>query len=489
MVEKLLNYLNMVKVYSELRSVSWFHGPKLEHTLAVVVIVGTLSVYTVFFVLGRRWRRMFEVERVEYWKAPKKERITELLKDIWEPKRMSALYGLAYFTNGYVRTAFSLWMPIFLLDTIGVSTIEAALFIGLMYFSWSWKMFMGIVSDGVPLRWRGRDYRRKPWFVVSGSLYVLGALIMSTKNLETVPVWTVTFPAVVAVLTAGAFYDMAADSYALDVTPPEYHARVLGGISTAGQSIGSALACVLPPLILKIGGFNLVLTMAALTGLTSFLFLTVNEPGLEHERVFSRRAVAFTFTERTVPIAALLMFARQFTPQKIVAPLGGMFTFAVKKVIGARPEMVGMLGLAATLTGLPGAILGGYTADKWGHKKMFIVSSMAFIGAGILWTTLEQASAVWFLIVAVLSSFIERFWTGTILTLMADATPLAIPSTVYQMYMSFVWIGNIPASVLMGFLLGFSLPLTATVTSALTCVVLLLGIIIKPYEAGKATKM
>ena len=127
MVEKLLNYLDMVKVYLELRSVSWFPGPKMEYMFAVIVLVSTLSVYMVFFVLGRRWRRKFEIERVEYWKAPKKERITELVKDVWEPKRMSVLYGLAYFTNGYVRTAFSLWMPIFLLDTIGMSTIDGSL--------------------------------------------------------------------------------------------------------------------------------------------------------------------------------------------------------------------------------------------------------------------------------------------------------------------------------------------------------------------------
>ena len=238
--------------------------------------------------------------------------------------------------------------------------------------------------------------------------------------------WTVTFPAVVAILTAGAFYDLAADSYALDVTPPEYHARVLGGISTAGQSIGSAMACVLPPLILAVGGYDLVLTVAGLTGLTSFLFLTAREPDLEHERVFSRRAVAFTFTERTVLVAALVMLARPFTLQKITAPLGGMFTFTVREVVSAEPGMVGTLGLAATLAGLPGSILGGFTADRWGHKRMFVASSIAFAGAGILWTTLSRGAVAWFLAVAMVSSFLERLWTGTGLALMADATPLAL---------------------------------------------------------------
>jgi hypothetical protein len=62
-------------------------------------------------------------------------------------------------------------------------------------------------------------------------------------------------------------------------------------------------------------------------------------------------------------------------------------------------------------------------------------------------------------------------------------------STVYQMYMSWNWIGNIPASILIGYLLGYSLAATALVTSSLTVVVLLLGIFIKPYEAGKASRV
>ena len=72
---------------------------------------------------------------------------------------------------------------------------------------------------------------------------------------------------------------------------------------------------------------------------------------------------------------------------------------------------------------------------------------------------------------------------------MADATPLAMSSTVYQMYMSWSWIGNIPASILIGYLLGISLSTTVLVLSSASVVVLLLGLYVKPYEAGKASKV
>jgi len=402
----------------------------------------------------------------------------------WEPRKVTLLYGVSYFSNGFVRTTFSLWVPIFLLDVVGISTLEASFFVGLMYVSWSWKMFIGLVADIFPIKWEDKYYKRMPWFVVTGVLYLLGIIIMVISDFETAPVWRVLFPAVVSIITAGAFYDMAADSFAIDVTPPEYHARVIGGASTSGQSLGSALATILPLWILNIGGYKMVFTLA---GLTVFLFLTATEPEVQKERSFSRKAIAFTFTEKTVVLAALLMFSRSFTVMKIIAPLGGMFSFTIREVVGADVSLVSTLGLAATLAGLPGSLLGGNFADRFGHKKSFIVASIAFASAGLLWTTLRPGAVTWFVIVAMISSFMERFWTGTVFALMADATPLALSSTVYQMYMSFSWIGNIPSSILIGYLLEFSITTTALVTSSLIFVTLLLGYFLKPYEAGKAS--
>jgi MFS family permease len=469
--------------------IQWFQALSFNYKLGIAVFTFTASAYLILFLLGRKWRREFEAEGITYWESSKELRMEELMTPTWEPKKVAFLYGVSYFSNGFVRTTFSLWVPIFLLEVVGVTTLEASLFVGLMYVSWSWKMFIGLVADIFPIKWHGKYYKRMPWFVVTGTLYLLGIIIMILSDFETAPVWKVLFPAVVSIITAGAFYDMAADSYTIDVTPPEYHARIIGGASTSGQSLGSALATILPIWLLNIGGYKLVFTLAGLTGLTSFLFLTAKEPEVQEERSFSKKAVAFTFTEVTVILAALLMFTRAFTVMKITAPLGGMFSFTIREVVGADVGLVSTLGLAATLAGLPGSLLGGNTADRFGHKKTFIIASLIFAGAGLLWTTLQPGAVTWFIIVAMISSFMERFWTGTVFALMADATPLALSSTVYQMYMSFSWIGNIPSSILIGYLLEFSLRTTALVTSSLIILTLILGYFLKPYEAGKASKV
>ena len=462
-------------------------GLSLNYKLGMAVFTFTVSAYGVLFYLGRRWRKEFTAKGTTYWSAPKESRIQELMNDVWEPKKITLLYGISYFANGFVRTTFSLWVPIFLLDEVGISTAEASLFVGLMYISWSWKMFVGLVADIFPIKWGDRQYKRKPWFAVTGVLYLLGIIIMIISNIENAPVWTVLFPAVVSIITAGAFYDMAADSFVIDVTPPEYHARVIGAASTAGQSIGSALATILPLWLLNIGGYKMVFALAGATGLTSFLFLSVKEPPVEKERSLTREAIAFTFTELTVVVAMLIMFSRSFTVMKITAPLGGMFSFTIREIVGADISLVSTLGLVATLAGLPGSWVGGITSDRYGHKRAFIIASIAFMGAGFLWTTIAPGAVIWFIVVAMISAFFERFWTSTIFAIMADSTPLAMSSTVYQMYMSWSWIGNIPGSVMIGYLLDLGLRTTALVTSSLMIVPLVLGLMIKPFEAGKAS--
>jgi MFS family permease len=467
--------------------IGWILGLNFNYKLGITVFIFTSTAYLILFLLGRKWRKEFESAGITYWESSKELRMEELMTPTWETKKVTLLYGVSYFSNGFVRTTFSLWVPIFLLDVVGISTLEASLFVGLMYVSWSWKMFIGLVADIFPIKWKEKYYKRMPWFVVTGILYSMGIIIMILSNFETAPVWKVLFPAVVSIITAGAFYDMAADSFAIDVTPPEYHARVIGCASTSGQSLGSALATILPLWLLNIGGYKLVFTLAGLTGLTSFLFLTATEPEVQKERTFSKKAIAFTFTERTVVLAALIMFSRSFTVMKIIAPLGGMFSFTIREVVGADIGLVSTLGLAATLAGLPGSLFGGNVADRFGHKKSFLIASVSFACAGLLWTTLRPGAIIWFVIVAMISSFMERLWTGTVFALMADATPLALSSTVYQMYMSFSWIGNIPSSILIGYLLELSIATTALVTSALIFITLTLGYFLKPYEAGKAS--
>lgn len=423
-----------------------------------------------------------------YWTAPKEKRVSDLINAVWQPRLIASLYGLAYFVNGYTRVVFSIWIPFFLFQERGLGTVDVALFVGLIYVSWSWKMFIGILIDAFPIRFRGRLYRRLPWFLTAGLLYLAGALIFLFFDPTIMPVWTTFLPTILLVTTAGAFLDIAADSYAVDTTPPEWHGRVLGTASRLGRVIGGSLASLIPPILLNIGGYRWVFLTASMLGVLSFISLIQKEPPLEKERLFSREAIAFTFTEKTVIIGCLTMLAYSFSLRPIASSLGGMFVFIVKEVVGVSPELVGRISLLTLLSGIPASIIGGWASDRWGHKKVCIVSSITLGASGLLWLNLKEGMIIWFIISATIIGFFYTINLASLLALMGDITPLALSSTVYQMYMSFVWIGNIPVSVVVGYLLTVNLPLCLGLMIFFTLSMSVFANWIKPFEVAKAVK-
>jgi len=461
-----------------------------EQILALLLFCCTVVAYLTLFILGRRWRRAFTAKGVGYWNAPKIERIKELTNSLWRPKLIALFYALAYFANGYTKITFSIWASLYLLQIRGISTFEAALFLGLVYVSWQWKMFIGMLSDAVPIRFRGKAYRRHPWFIAAGALSFLAMIGFLSSNFTEMSIWTQFFPLALAMTTASALFDIAADSYALDVTPPEWHARVLGGANTVGMALGGVTASVLSPLFIAWGGYQLVFISGGLVGLLAFTFLILQEPALERERVFTKEVIAFTFTEKTVLIAALLMIGAAIGIRRISNPTGGMFSLILNEVItNITPTLAGNIAMITLLAGIPASVIGSWAADKWGHRRLYWISGIVLMASGYLWVTLERGMATWFVILAILSNFLERINAGGRMALMGDATPLALSATVFQMYMSFSWIGNIPASLIIGILLPWNIPLLFAVLASFMIIPLVLSRYLTPYEAGKASNV
>lgn len=461
-----------------------------EQVLVILIFTCTTATYLIFLVLGRKWRKDFERKGIRYWKAPKEQRIKEIMHDVWQPKLITVFYGLAYFTNGYMKIAFSMWAPLFLLQIRGIDTFQVALFLGLVYTPWQWKMFFGLASDGLPLKFRGKLYRRHHWFLLAGLFSTVSSLGFLFVNLHELPIWTGFFPMVFLVVTAGAIFDMVADAYALDVTPPEFHARVLGGVNTVGMALGGATAALLPPVLLPIGGYQLVFFTSGFTGIFAFLFLLLKEPPLEQERKLNKQAIAFTFTEKTVLIASLLMLSQSMGTARLSNPTGGMFALTMNEIVGSfTPEQAGTVALVVLLSGIPSSLIGGWAADRFGHKRVYFITGVVFAAAGFLWTSLRAGMVTWFIFLAMLTNFLQRLNAGGRMALMGDSTPLALSGTVFQMYMSFSWIGNVPASIIIGTLLPVNVSLLMAILAAFTFIPLLLARLLTPYNVGKATSI
>jgi MFS family permease len=164
-----------------------------------------------------------------------------------------------------------------------------------------------------------------------------------------------------------------------------------------------------------------------------------------------------------------------------------MFAFILKEIVGASPELVGRISLVTLLSGFPASIIGGWASDKWGHKRVLVASSIVLGASGLLWINLREGMVYWFTVSAIIINFFYTLNFASLLALMADITPLALSSTVYQMYMSFIWIGNIPVSVVVGYLISSNLQLCLVLMIFFTLVMALIARGIEPYEIGKAT--
>ena len=214
----------------------------------------------------------------------------------------------------------------------------------------------------------------------------------------------------------------------------------------------------------------------------------LKEPKLERERIFSKRAIAFTFSEKSIYIASIVAFGFALGPRAFSSPIGGMFSLFAEKVLGGSIELFSGISLIGVLAGIPGALIGGWASDKWGHRRMHTVSLGVFALVGFLWITLGMIS-VWWVILIVVTNFLLNFYRAALYGLVSDITPLGLSSTVLQMIFSFIWIGGFVAAPIMGILLSVSPLLCVTVFSSLSLIGLLSGILVKPYEAGKATKV
>jgi hypothetical protein len=120
---------------------------------------------------------------------------------------------------------------------------------------------------------------------------------------------------------------------------------------------------------------------------------------------------------------------------------------------------------------------------------VFFITGVAFAVAGFLWISLRPGMVMWFIFLAMLTNFLQRLNAGGRMALMGDSTPLALSGTVFQMYMSFSWIGNVPASIIIGLLLPVNIPLLMGTLAIFTFIPLLLARFLTPYEVGKATSI
>jgi MFS transporter, DHA1 family, multidrug resistance protein len=325
-------------------------------------------------------------------------------------------------------------MPLFLPD-LGVTTETGIdLWSGILNGSTSF-----VAAFASPLWGRLADsYGRKPMLIRSScAIAVFTALMGMSLN-----VWQ--FFAARALMGVFAGFSSTAMALVASQVPERRLGYALGWLST-GQLIGSLVGPVIGGVLADVTGSYRIpfYCTSAMTFVTVFLvWRGVHEgfvrPGALRRRSGMRGLVLMIGASGILPLFFVLFMAQFGT--RAVQPLVTVF---VQELVGPRPDLATLGGLAFSVTGLAGMIavpLLGKHSDEIGYRRVLLICL-----AGATLTSLPQAFATSYWLFA-----LERFGVGLFIGAIVPTANALIGrmvsrgerGTVYGMTSSATFLGN-----------------------------------------------
>jgi len=325
-------------------------------------------------------------------------------------------------------------MPLFLPD-LGVTTDTGiALWSGILNGSTSF-----VAAFASPLWGRLADnYGRKPMLIRSScAIAVFTAFMGLSQN-----VWQ--FFAARALMGVFAGFSSTAMALVASQAPEQRLGYALGWLST-GQLVGSLVGPVIGGVLADLTGSYRVpfYCTSAMTFLTVFLvWRGVREsfarPG-GHRRRSGLRGLAMLIGAAGVLPLFFVLFMAQFGT-RAVQPLVTVF---VQELVGPRPDLATLGGVAFSVTGLAGMIavpLLGKHSDQIGYRRVLLICL-----AGATLTSLPQAFATSYWLFA-----LERFGVGLFIGAIVPTANALIGrmvsrsdrGTVYGLTSSATFLGN-----------------------------------------------
>jgi len=314
-------------------------------------------------------------------------------------------------------------------------------------FKWAW----GFVIDAFPSR---RFGRRRPWILLAQSMMALtiGAMILIPDLTESTRLlaWMVFIHTVF-----NSMQDVAVDALAVDLLDEAERGRA-NGLMYASKYVGGAIGGAgLSHVIAWTSLRGALIVQTAILGAIILLPLFVRERPIGDEpkrppvwtaviawikRTFAGRRIGTVIWEnrtalRSALLVVLVMLISIFATSLLALIGNGLFT----RQLGWKPEtyasLVGGWGLVA---GGAGAVIGGYLADRVGHRLLAGIASLLLAGFYAFWS---QSEAHWASHGFVYSVFwIEPVLVGTmtaaLFALCMDVTWKAIGASQFAIYMA-----------------------------------------------------
>ena len=289
---------------------------------------------------------------------PKEELAQKIKRKIWKDVYIRVV-AIFYFFQGFYQAGEALYITKFLTDFAGFEYDRIALITTLVNIPLFLKMFIGLISDRVPL---GKLGRRRPYILIGSLAYIPIFTYMSTLK-DYNPTWLI-------LLVSGKFawvlVDCTLDALTVDITPLEKMGK-LQGSGAGGRMFGMAVSTLVISSIGSAVGWDKAILTIGIIGamqMVGAIFLKESEE-LYKEPSPLTKVLKKTFSSPRYWYG--FIFAAVFIS------LGGVYnlgTAYLKKDLGVSDLKLGYVAFIFGLTAALGAVISGFMCDKYGTKKV-----------------------------------------------------------------------------------------------------------------------
>lgn len=317
------------------------------------------------------------------------------------------LFSSLYFIQGLILTISWVIIPLYFIK-FEISLPVTSLVIGIGMLPWSIKFFWGGIVDYFI------EHGRKKFILMGGLLFAFGLFSLSFIDpKEYLALFTIfLFLSVNGIV----FLDVAIDAWAIQTSEEEDRGKISGSMF-AGQNSGYVVTIILFTYIGFNFGYNYVFLIAALIAIIISLFpILFEEKKITRKDQKIKQILIGEFKKKKTQIISL------FTSLLFIS--SGIIIVAIPMFLSIQLKLddpfIGVIIATATTAQAIGCIIGGYTSDKYGRKKMLNL----YISISIIFILLIVFAKTWLLLLVILSiyKFLYGGYTTINLALLMDTT-------------------------------------------------------------------
>jgi PAT family beta-lactamase induction signal transducer AmpG len=322
-----------------------------------------------------------------------------------------------YFIEGIAVSLIAIILPLYLADH-NVPLPLITLTIGAASIPYILKFFWGGFIDFY-LR-----LGRKPFILIGGTISILTLPFLCITDPATA---LLPFGIILFLWRAGeVFIDVSIDAWMIDIS--KHHERgKIHGVMNLGSATGFAVGSSLLAYLLQYHGITTTLaTVAFITILALLLPLLLRE-------------AKKTIQENKIPRLLLTEFRKKQTLLiALIAPLfalniGLLSIFALyqKTELSFNTSLIGALAATLPLATVPGGLIGGYLADRWGRKQTLLL----FLSTLVVFSILLIFVTTWWHTIILYGpvGFTQAACGATIGALFMDVTNPRVGATQYAL--------------------------------------------------------